>query len=225
MRYPPHVLALTLLVPAAAGPAPAQTGGQPAITPVQPGNPAVSQSNNPQIQRVEQGVADVGPLSLSTRSLGVDLRRPFGFDSVYAVNGDRNGGSFARISGGLFAVFPRSVYRPTKDGIMTEVPPGTVFYIGGLPSMSPFGSARPVVAPGPDTRVPTDATLAQTTLADMRAPSSVPVAAASTADKPQPAETERSRTLCVLTDSQYCDDRVQHLLARAAGTPGKQDQN
>lgn len=80
------------------------------------------------VQRVEETIADVGPLSVSLRSLSVDLRQPSGFDSVYQLPG--KDGKFMRVQGGLYAVFSRSLYKSTKQGKVATIPDGTVFYIG-----------------------------------------------------------------------------------------------
>lgn len=88
--------------------------------------------------RVQQGVADAGPLHVDLRVQPVELRAPMDYDSVYrgtAPNG--YGGTteyFARISGAVTAVFPQSVYIDTAEGVRSAVvPPGTVYYIGELP--------------------------------------------------------------------------------------------
>lgn len=82
------------------------------------------------LQPLMQGFEDVGP---SSRSLGLehlDLRQPMGFERVYLAPE----GQLLRVSGATVAVFPRSVYVPSRDGITPEIPPGTVFYIDGPPS-------------------------------------------------------------------------------------------
>lgn len=96
--------------------------------------------------------------SLSTEPL--DLRQPMRFDRVFALSrepGDLKGGTllnfggsrvaassvpldtsktqwFARVDGGILALFPRSVYTETSQGTMAEVPAGTVFAIGHPPA-------------------------------------------------------------------------------------------
>jgi len=101
---------------------------------------------------VEPGSRDVSPLNTSLRRLDVDLRVPTGFDRVYAVSPQPGVGSafnvdggvslggaslsdlgvrwFARMSGGLIALFPRSTFTPTPEGLLTDVPPGTVYFLG-----------------------------------------------------------------------------------------------
>lgn len=91
-----------------------------------------------QLHPVEQGVGDLNPLQTSDRLVPLDLRQPTGWDRVYRLSGDanKNGGRglFARIDGGIAAVFPWSTYASTVTGSrMPTVPPGTTYYIGGLP--------------------------------------------------------------------------------------------
>jgi hypothetical protein len=81
------------------------------------------------LDALEPNVSDVGPLSRSFRQLSIDLRSPSEFDRVYQVPGDEE--HLMRISGGLYAVFPRSQYTPTeKKGIIAVIPNDTTFYIG-----------------------------------------------------------------------------------------------
>ena len=83
---------------------------------------------DPPLKEVEAGVADVSPLSLSWREMQVDLRQPVGFENVYQVPGQE--GMFMRVHGGLYAVFPQSVYANTREGEVAVIPNATVFYIG-----------------------------------------------------------------------------------------------
>jgi hypothetical protein len=82
------------------------------------------------LERVEQNVADVGPLSDTLRSMDfqVDLRNPVGFNSVYRVPGRDD--LLMRASGALHAIFPQSVYVDSREGLAAQVPAGTVFAIG-----------------------------------------------------------------------------------------------
>lgn len=105
------------------------------------------------LQVVDPGVGDLGPLGVSTRSLPVDLRSPSGFDRVYRVPGSTRGvGAFtttpagerlARVDGGITAVFDRSEYIQTKKGIRPVFPANTVFYIGDSPLLNLPDSGRP----------------------------------------------------------------------------------
>lgn len=116
---------------------------QPATQPgTQPLSPAT-------LQRVDPGVGDIDPLRTSLRDLSVDLRGSGDFSSVYRLPGTTPGGTderFVRFGGGTTAVFPRSVYVPTNGGLGAEVPPGTVFYIGGVPTVQPW--ERPLTGMG-----------------------------------------------------------------------------
>jgi hypothetical protein len=95
------------------------------------------------LQPVEPGIGDLGPLTTSTRLLPFDLRQPSGFERVFRVPGSSRGlgtitpaGSddqYARVSGAITAVFPRSEYFESGNGIRPAVPSGTVFYIGNSP--------------------------------------------------------------------------------------------
>jgi hypothetical protein len=92
----------------------------------------------PGFEKIDQGSADVGPLNLDMRVQPYDLRNPMDYDAVYrALASDGHGGTseyFARMSGAVTAVFPRSSYTPLpKGGISVDIPAGTVFYIGDLP--------------------------------------------------------------------------------------------
>lgn len=98
------------------------------------------------LARVDPNREDISPLRTSFRVLQPDLRAPSGFDQVYRVPGSTTGvrvprgierpqpDRFARVSGGLAAVFPASEYIQDRKGrVRTMIPAGTVFYIGGVP--------------------------------------------------------------------------------------------
>lgn len=94
-----------------------------------------------------QGLDDVPGLGVNQRLFRVDQRQRFGFDSVRALGGrdpgtdvrdpgdatTGDGRLFARFQGDVAAVFPGSTYARTKKGSVATIPPGTVFYIGGVP--------------------------------------------------------------------------------------------
>lgn len=87
------------------------------------------EEGEPQLLRpLDQGVADVTPLSESLRVRELDLQSPIGFAEVYQVPGRPDW--LMRASGALYAVFPHSVYLPTEIGAMPVIPNNTVFYIG-----------------------------------------------------------------------------------------------
>ena len=105
------------------------------------------------LQVVDPGVGDVGPLGISTRSLPIDLRNPSHFDRVYRVPGSSRGVNglsstptgekLARVDGGITAVFDRSEYVQTKKGIRPVFPANTIFYIGHSPLLDLPDAARP----------------------------------------------------------------------------------
>lgn len=113
------------------------------------GASAQSSSTSQDLQPVDPQHGDVNPLRTSTRDMRPDLRVPTGFDRVYRVPGSTRGfgagGSdtlgaprFERVSGGLTAVFSRSEYITNKDDKTVPItPPGTVYYIGGVPNTYP----------------------------------------------------------------------------------------
>ncbi len=94
---------------------------------------------------VEPGIQDVGPLSagLKVQPLGLSIGN--GFDQVYQAAD--SSGPFFRTSGGLFAVFDRSVYIDWGNRFIPEVPPGTTFHIGppAFLNRSGFGARTSVV--------------------------------------------------------------------------------
>ncbi len=73
---------------------------------------------------VDEGVGDVSVLGTSLRVVDPGLDAALGFDDVYRVPGMPM--MLMRVSGGIYAVFPQSVY--SAEGAL--VPPGTIFYIG-----------------------------------------------------------------------------------------------
>jgi hypothetical protein len=113
-------------------------------------------------RQVEQGVADTSPLSADLRVQPLELRYPFGFDTVYQGRlTDQYGASrdyFARRDGALTAVFPRSIYTEMGNGVRSvDVPPGTVYYIGDLPPelADQAGGPAPLLVPPTMQRPPT----------------------------------------------------------------------
>jgi hypothetical protein len=118
------------------------------VAAVVPCAPAVGQPAGAKL--VEQGFGDVGPSRTSLRVEPLDLRQPLDFEQVYSlgrVRAFRSDEVFLRVSGGITAVFPRSVYVKNKDGTGPAIPPGTTFYIGKLPEE--FGAEPAPRAPSP----------------------------------------------------------------------------
>lgn len=108
-----------------------------------------------QIQRVEAGVADVGPIRVSSRELPVDLLVPTGFEHVYRSTGDSQ--TLMRINGAIVAEFPRSQYNASPWGPLPVVPAGTIFRIGprlsGVWDMQPDADPQSVAFNRVSTRV------------------------------------------------------------------------
>ncbi len=96
---------------------------QPLHAPSIPGVP-------PSLQRVDPLIGDTSPLGESLRAVNMqtELRLPTGFQQVYRVPGRDD--LLMRASGGMYAIFPQSVYMPVEKGIAALIPPGTVFAIG-----------------------------------------------------------------------------------------------
>lgn len=88
------------------------------------------------LRRVDAGVDDLGGLEAPARLIDKGLRHPNDWSGVYQIppgTGTRYDGWFVRVRGGVYAVFPRSEYVPTPDGVYVPVPAGTLFFIGGIP--------------------------------------------------------------------------------------------
>jgi hypothetical protein len=87
----------------------------------------------PPLERVDETVEDRDDLATSLRRLETGMHQPAGFEGVYRIQGLE--GRFVRVQGGVYAVFPRSQYRPTRAGLLPTVPPDTVFHIGPPPQV------------------------------------------------------------------------------------------
>lgn len=99
--------------------------------------PRSSTSGGPMLTPVDQGIADLSPLSVSTRVIPRDLRTPTGFDRLFLIapgasfRGNASGQSqFARMNGGITATFPQSSYLETQLGAIPQVSANTVYWIG-----------------------------------------------------------------------------------------------
>lgn len=116
---------------------------------------AAQPDRTPDREPVDQGVGDVG-LGRG-RVMPLDLRKPTGFDRVFRLpESPWRTERFARQSGALIAVFPRSTYTRWRGADIATIPPGTVFYIGRENEL--FGVAPDEVADGASTTaaVPVD---------------------------------------------------------------------
>lgn len=170
--------------------------------------PMTLPAHEPPLQPVEQGVEDVNPLAAPSRLQPLDLRLPLGFDRVYRVVEpwrSQMDQRFARSSGALTAVFPRSQYTPTRNGTIPEIPAGTVFYIGGLPGDT-FSSPPPSIRRSP-TYVDLSVRGAMTPDAG-----AVPVPDRSVDREPR----TRRQLPSIMSDEPYRRTRVCELIDRAA---------
>lgn len=96
---------------------------------------------------LDPGFEDVSPLGTSLILQQIDLRAVRTFDDVYRVPG--HSGLLMRQSGALSAVFGRSDYIATDEEVFPSIPAGTIFYIGGAPSMPGAALMPPGSGPGP----------------------------------------------------------------------------
>ena len=89
----------------------------------------------PMLQRVDQSISDVSPLSGSLRQvdMAADLRSPMGYQQVFRVPGRDD--LLMRANGAMYVIFPQSEYVRTKYGMTPVIPAGTIFSIG-LPNAS-----------------------------------------------------------------------------------------
>lgn len=115
---------------------------------------SVSAQEQP-VRPIDQGYEDTDALRTSIRVEPIDLRRPAGFGQVYRVPGDPT--AFSRTDGAVTAVFDRGAYVRTPQGVMPDIPAGTVFYIGGLPQHLREQETQQALLPNQiDRRVPAD---------------------------------------------------------------------
>lgn len=184
----------------------------------------------PSFTRLEQTVGDVDPLGISLRQLSTDLRQPVGFRDVFRINGSAmharrfgfsatSGGTdlLARMDGAVTAVFPQSVYVPTREGIVPLVPPGTIFFIGALP-FDPFGDDQDLPAPRDriDSRIDTRAASVYPERARATPmPERMTPASAEHAETPK-GELPPTPTPSIMTDEQLRRSTVRMLLMKAA---------
>ena len=121
---------------------------------------------------VEQRVADNGPLSTSLKWVQYGLREPYSFSELYQLPVGQK--SYVRRNAGLWAVFPRSLYMPSEEGVVASVPAGTMYYIGGpaevLPSIANQQAAYVPVGQMPADRV--ENSRLEAALIDRRIPAS-----------------------------------------------------
>lgn len=81
-----------------------------------------------QAKLVDQSVEDVDPLATSLRFLQPQLRQDTDFTLLYSD--PRYPGWYYRRDGAITAFVPQGDYYATRDGIVTAIPAGTIFFIG-----------------------------------------------------------------------------------------------
>ncbi len=94
---------------------------------------------------VDENVADVSPLRTSLIRLEPDHGWATGFERVYEspLYPDR----FIRVHGAVWAMFPKSEYLQTEDGLLPLIPASAEFFIGPPPLMLATPAAA---APSPN---------------------------------------------------------------------------
>jgi len=108
--------------------------------------PAAAQQTSVDLEPVDQAIEDISVLSTSLRRVEPGLQQPNDFSRVYRLRGSRD--RFMRVQGGLYAVFPESVYGATKEGqLRALIPHDTMFHIGPPPLLS---AEPPSAAPRPE---------------------------------------------------------------------------
>lgn len=210
MRLGPlHIVFLSASVLAAPGSFGAFAAPEPLPTSLPPG-----------ASRVDQGTTDTGPLRSSLRVIQPNLRMPQNFGDVYSFR-DRDGKmKYARVSGGVTAVFDSSEYVDTSRGTFPLIPASTVFHLGSLRS---FNDAAPPAANyvSPNFAVSNVSSI-QSSVASTRIDATRPDGAAAlaiTRVAPSPTRSEPEReppAWGMLSNESYRRSRVRELLGEAA---------
>lgn len=168
------------------------------------------------LQPIDPGMQDLDPLRTSLRLQPVDLRQPMDFDKVYRLPGNGATDRLVRMSGALAAVFPRSDYAPTENGVVALIPAGTTFHIGGIP----------LAAPAPRAIAPASAaaTVNDRTALAISQDIALPI---NGRDLPVPQVLVRKDATtphapaAIMTDERYRAARVRQLLETAAAASPK----
>lgn len=177
------------------------------------------------LKPLDQTVEDTSPLSISLRQIERGLREPTAFDQVYRVP-DRDD-LLMRIEGGIYAIFPQSVYTHGKNGTLPLIPAGTVFYIG-YPDLERLGrvdaSTRQVegrVGDDPygrlNLRVDPRRAMQTGVRRTMLGTSTVPFTGLGR-QRPErvPQTVRQSVAPTIVTDADYRADRIRELMQSAA---------
>ncbi|MHC4970124.1 MAG: hypothetical protein ACYTF4_16135 [Planctomycetota bacterium] len=160
--------------------------------------PAAAQQTSVDLEPVDQAIEDVSVLSTSLRRVEPDLLQPNDFSRVYRVRGRRD--LFMRQQGGLYAVFPASVYGSTKEGkLQALIPHDTMFHIGPPAAPRPGGPVQGRI----DLKI------------DPHREPAAPTAGLGTRSTGQASS--RITLPAIVSDEAYRQRRVRSLLRRAAG--------
>lgn len=159
---------------------------------------------------LDEAVEDRNVLARSLRLVDPGLALPDDFGQVYRVPGRQD--LLMRIQGGLYAVFPYSVYKRDKKGrTFADVPSGTIFHIGGPPRPEPDPAADALFSDRLETRLPPQPA-GRVRFGDAAAPA--------TASGMAPAAAQRRGepvTLpAIVADPEYRARRMRELAAIAA---------
>jgi len=152
----PLIAAFAAIGAAAHAQAPAQPAqpGAPGIpgAPGTPGTPGVATAGG--LEPVDQGFADLDLLSASLRYLEMGYRQELHYERLFEVPGHPD--LLMRRDGAMTAIFHRSRYEETEDGLVPLIPDGAIFHLGpiddnllatitgrGLAGVGPAGGRRP----------------------------------------------------------------------------------
>jgi hypothetical protein len=154
------------------------------------------------LETVDQAIADISALAESLREIEPGLGTPNDFGTLYRLP-DRQ---LMRSQGGLYAVFPQSVYGQDQEGrILPSVPPGTTFHIGPPAIMAG-------AAPGPSGMFPSRLNLriVPDLIGEATDRTPPPVSAHDPADPPLSPRISK-----IVADPSYRADRVRALMRHA----------
>jgi hypothetical protein len=176
--------------------------------------PAAAERTSVDLEPIDQTIEDVSVLSMSLREIEPGLRQPNDFSRVFRIPGKQD--MFMRQQGGLYAVFPESVYGVDKKGkLLAVVPNDTTFYIGRPPMLDAEATPGDPPADGLrqgriDLRInPNRASTAQAAVPPGRYETS------STGVSIKPGA--RITLPAIVGDEEYRQRRVRGLMRRAAG--------
>ncbi len=184
---------------------------------------AYEQQQNVKIERAAAaGVEDVSPMAAGLEQVQLQSATPIGFEQVLVLQGVEN--RYARANGGLYALFPQSVYASPSGRGAPLVPPGTVFYLNPpreyamnpLPTYepSPNAIAPPRIdtrivedgaSPSPPRRGTTSRRAATDVVRDRRAPAII-----------TPFTGPETEPPAILSNETYRRSRIRELMSRAA---------